>query len=279
MLSVAVLIFREVLEAAMVVSIVCAAAKGVQGRGQWVSLGLLGGLIGALIVAAFAGKIANAAAGMGQELFNAMILFAAVILLGWHNVWMSQHGRELAAQVKQVGNAVLSGSRPLYALAVVVGLALLREGSEAVLFLHGLYAGGELGLGDMLLGGILGMACGCLAGFALYFGLLRFATRYLFSVTGWLILLLAAGMAAKAVGFLVQAEYLPSLGDSVWDTSWLIADHSLLGKFLNTLVGYMAAPMGIQVLAYGIVVLVIGSLMVLDGSKTKLLPPKAVGMT
>ena len=56
-------------------------------------------------------------------------------MLTWHNVWMARHGRELASEVRAVGQAVAEGSKSLFALAVVVGVAVLREGSEVALFL------------------------------------------------------------------------------------------------------------------------------------------------
>ncbi|MGH6976328.1 MAG: FTR1 family protein, partial [Stellaceae bacterium] len=138
MLAVAVIVFREVLEAALIVSIVLAATVGVPRRGRTVALGIAAGIAGAALVAAFTGEIALAVAGMGQELFDAAILFTAVAMLGWHNVWMQRHGRDLAVSASQVGNAVRTGARPLYALGLVVGLAVLREGSEVVLFVYGI---------------------------------------------------------------------------------------------------------------------------------------------
>src|SRR5271167_909506 len=103
MLATAIIVFREVLEASLVVGIVLAASRGVAGRGVWVSSGIAGGLLGAALVAACAGAIAAAVNGIGQELFNAAILFTAVAMLGWHNVWMNSHGRELAAAAGALG--------------------------------------------------------------------------------------------------------------------------------------------------------------------------------
>ena len=181
---------------------------------------------------------------------NATILGLAVGMLGWHNVWMSRHGRELAATARAVGDAVISGARPLYALAIVVGLAVLREGSETVLFLYGIAATGGVTAGSMIAGGMLGVAGGVAIGAALYAGLLRVPTRWLFTVTSWMILLLAAGMASQAAGFLVQADILPPLGDEVWDTSAVLSEKSIVGKALHTLIGYVARPDGVQILFY-----------------------------
>src|SRR5438552_2408035 len=250
MLGAAIIVFREVLEAALIVGIVLAASTGAPRRGFWISTGLAGGVVGAGVVALFAAEIAAAAAGIGQELLNAVILLLAVGMLGWHNVWMSRHGRELAATAREVGDAVISGARPLYVLAVVVGLAVLREGSETVLFLYGIAAGGGLSAGSVLAGGILGLAGGGAAGAALYLGLLRIPTRRLFTVTSWMVLLLAAGMASQAAGYLVEADLLPPLGDAVWDTSTVLTEDSVLGKALHTLIGYVSRPDGIQILFY-----------------------------
>jgi high-affinity iron transporter len=250
MLGAAIIVFREVLEAALIVGIVLAASTGAARRGFWISTGLAGGVVGAALVALFAAEIASAAAGIGQELLNAVILLLAVGMLGWHNIWMSRHGRELAATAREVGDAVISGARPLYVLAVVVGLAVLREGSETVLFLYGIAAGGGLGVGSLLAGGTLGLAGGVAVGAALYLGLLRIPTRRLFTVTSWMVLLLAAGMASQAAGYLVQADLLPPLGNAVWDTSAVLTEDSVLGKALHTLIGYVSRPEGIQILFY-----------------------------
>lgn len=143
MLATGLIVFREVIEAALIISIVMAASRGVSGRGGWISSGVGIGLMLSGVVAFFADRLAMAASGMGQDLFNAIVLLTAVLLLGWHNVWMQQHGRELALEMRQLGQSVVEGSRPLYALAIVVGLAVLREGSEVVLFLYGVLSSGE----------------------------------------------------------------------------------------------------------------------------------------
>ena len=251
MLATAIVVFREVLEAALVVSIVLAATRGVTWRGLWVGGGVLGGLLGATAVALFAENIASAAQGVGQEILNATVLFAAVIMLGWHNVWMSQHGREMASNLKSVGESVRGGARPMYVLAAVVGVAVLREGSELVLFLYGIAASSASGTtGGMLGGALVGVGAGCAVGATLYLGLLRIPTARLFTVTGWMILLLAAGMASQAAAFLVQADILPALGERIWDTTTLVSDEGVTGKVLHTLIGYTARPYGIQLLFY-----------------------------
>jgi high-affinity iron transporter len=269
MLATAIIVFREVLEAALIVGIVLAASQGVPRRGVWVSGGIAGGILGAAAVAAGAGAIAAAVAGIGQELFDASILFAAVGMLGWHNVWMARHSRELTLAASRLGAAVRSGARPLWALAFAVGLAVLREGSEIVLFLYGIAAAGGSGPAAMAIGGVLGLAGGVTAGGGLYLGLVSIPMRHLFRVTSWLVLLLAAGLASQGAAFLLQANLLPALGDSLWDTSFVLSDQSLAGRVLHTLVGYTAQPAGIQLVFYLATLLVIGGLMRTVGGRAQ----------
>jgi len=263
MSATALIVFREALEAALVVGIVMAATRGLAGRNVWVGVGVALGLAGAVLVAAFASALSAAADGMGQELFNAFVLFIAVVMLGWHNIWMGRHGRALSRELAAVGKAVQAADRPISALAVVVGVAILREGSEVVLFLYGIAAAAGTRADAMLAGGALGLALGATAGALIYFGLIRLAGRYLFAITGGLILFLSAGMAAQGARFLSQAGYLPTLGSRIWDSSALISEHGPFGTLLRVLVGYTARPDGIQILFYILTLMTIGGLMYL----------------
>lgn len=268
MLATAILVFREVLEAALVISIVMAATRGVIGRGRWVSSGVVLGIAGAALVAIFAGRIADAVEGAGQELLNASVLLAAVTMLAWHAIWMARHGRELSAQMKTVGGDVSAGQRPITALLFVVALAVLREGSEVVLFLFGMGAGGSSALG-MVSGGMLGLLAGTLVGCALYFGLLRIPMRHFFSATNWMILLLAAGMASHAAHYLIQADMIPALGNAIWDSSRLLSDRSVIGQAMHTLIGYDAQPAGMQLVFYALTAITIYTGMKLWGSNAQ----------
>ena len=270
MLPTLIIVFREAIEAGLIVGIVLAATKGVPHRGLWVSYGILGGVAGACAVAGFAGRLANFFQGTGQELFNASVLGLAVFMLAWHNIWMSAHGRALAADLKKVGAAVASGERTLTALAIVVGVAVLREGSEVVLFLYGIASQGGTTQSAMLAGGAFGLLGGAAMSAVMYFGLLAVPTNRLFAVTSALITLLAAGMASQAVLFLQQAGYLNALVTPLWDSSWLLPQEGpgiagIVGRMLHTLVGYTDSPDGAQLIAYAVTVVSIGVLMQVVG--------------
>jgi high-affinity iron transporter len=255
------IVFREVFEAGLIVGIVMAVTAGVPARGRWIAGGVAAGVFGACLVALFTSGLSQLFDGSGQELFNAGILLFAVLMLGWHNVWMARHGRQLAADLQAAGRAVVEGSKSLFALAVVVMIAVLREGSEVVLFLYGVAAAqGGAGIG-MVIGGAIGLVLGSLVCLLTYLGLITIPVRYLFTVTSTLIALLAAGMAAQAIAFLEQANIITALDETVWDTSWILSDGSYLGRALHTLIGYVDQPTAMQLIVYALTLAVIAALM------------------
>jgi high-affinity iron transporter len=274
-LAALLIVFREVFEAGLIVGIVMAVTSGVASRGLWIAGGVAAGVLGACVVALFTGGLSELFGGSGQEIFNAGILGFAVLMLTWHNVWMARHGRELVAELRAAGEAVAAGSKSLAALAVVVAIAVLREGSEVVLFLYGVAASQGGANWAMVAGGFVGLILGSLVCLMTYLGLITIPTRYLFSVTSALIALLAAGMAAQAIAFLQQADILTALDETVWDTSWLLSDSSYLGRALHTLIGYVDQPTAMQLIVYAATLAAIVTLMKLFASPTAQRPRTA----
>ena len=269
MIAALIIVFREVFEAGLIIGIVLAVTRTVRHRNQWIGGGVLVGVLAACLVAVFAGALSNLFAGMGQELFNALILAVAVVMLTWHNVWMARHGSEMAGEMRAAGQAVVEGSKSLLALAVVVGVAVLREGSEVVLFLYGVVAANSDTGWDVALGGLAGLGLGALVTLLTYFGLVRIPTRALFTTTTILIALLAAGMAAQAAAFLEKANWLTALDNVVWDSSGLLSDASIPGKALHTLIGYTDQPTAMQLIVYVAILAVTFVLMRLYGAPVK----------
>jgi len=248
-----IIVFRETLEAALIVGIITAATRGVPRRNHWLIAGIAAGLAGSVVVAAATNVIAEMASGFGQELFNAGVLGIAVLMLAWHNIWMAAHSKELAVHASNTGRAISDGKRECSVLFVIIALALLREGSETVLFLYGIATAAGQSPHTMFVGGLLGLTGGVAVGWTLYAGLLRIPLRWFFSVTSLLVLLLAAGMASQAARLLIQANLLPSLASPLWDTSSLLPPDSVLGTLLHGLAGYDARPAGMQIIFYAVV--------------------------
>jgi high-affinity iron transporter len=198
-------------------------------------------------------------------------------MLTWHNVWMARHGREIAAQMRAIGEAVAEGSKPPWALAVVVSLAVLREGSEVALFIYGVAVSDGGSALAMTVGGCVGLLLGATVCLVTYLGLVRIPPRALFATTTILITLLAAGMAAQAVAFLERANWLTSLDTVVWDSGWLLSEASIPGRALHTLIGYTDQPTQMQLLVYLAVIAITGSLVRLIGRSAAAAPAVPAG--
>lgn len=261
MLGALIIVFREVVEAGLIVGIVFAVTQSIPMRLPYILGGLFAGLAGASLVAAFAGAIAALMQGSGQEVFNASILALAVVMLTWHNVWMSRHGREMTQSLHDIGRELRDGSKTLFALAIVVAVAVLREGSEIVLFLYGIVLSqGTTGI-SVFIGGMLGLVLGAGVAYLTFRGLIAIPMRHLFRVTTLLISFMAAGMAVQAVAFLEQADLATRLSKTVWNTSAIVSDDSLLGRVLHTLLGYTDRPTQLELLVYIVTLSVIFGLM------------------
>ncbi len=254
MLGAAIVVFRESFEAALLIGIIAAATRELRSRSTYIATGVLLGVVGAIAVASLAGYIAEMFEGIGQELFNALILAIAVCMLAWHNIWMSTHGTQLANDARSIGREVKEGRRELSAVMIAVSIAVLREGSETALFLYGLFSSGQSSVVTIGSGGAVGLLGGIAVGAVVYGGIVRLPVRWFFTITSVLILMLAASMASQMARFLAQAGVLPSLATPLWDLSAILPVESLPGAVMHGLVGYEATPAGIQVVVYVTVV-------------------------
>ena len=259
MFGVAIIVFRETLEAALFVGIIAAATRGLLGRGRYLTGGVLVGVAGALALAAGAERIGALADGIGQDLVNAAILSVALAMLMWHCVWVSNQGAQSAADARALGSSFERGQRKPWALLVVVALTVLREGAETVLFVAGFANGsGQTGTAAGAIAGVLG---GTALGLLLYVGLSRVPVRRVFTVTNLLVQLLAASIASQLARALSQAGLFNQWGQTLWDTSsWLRID-SPIGTVAHALAGYEAQPTGVQVAFYllALVIMVSGT--------------------
>ena len=255
MFGTAIIVFRETLEAALFVGVMAAATRGLAGRSRWLAAGVLAGSVGALALAAGAEHISALADGVGQDLVNAGILAVALTMLTWHCVWVSNQGAKAAAEARALGTSFKQGERAPWTLMIVVGLSVLREGAETVLFVAG-YATGTGPAGTMT-GAVLGLLCGIAMGALIYLGLSRVPMRRMFIVTNMLILLLAGSIASQLARALSQAGLINAWGQPLWDTSsWLSID-SPVGTLAHALAGYDAQPTGLQLAFYASALLLI----------------------
>lgn len=252
MISSLVIVFREMLEMTLVIGILMAATRGLMTSRMWIGIGTGLGLLGALFFGLFMEQLENSFAGDGEYIFNALVLYTAAALIAWTVLWMSKHGREISQRMKQVGASVSQGELPKTALLIVAFSAVMREGAEAAFFLLGAAQSASEDGWNMLIGGGLGAVTALAIGAVIYLGLVRIPVQRLFSVAGWLLMLLAASMASQATWNLVVIGWLPPLVDPLWNTSAVLAQESLLGEFLHILIGYDEQPSALQVIVFAV---------------------------
>jgi high-affinity iron transporter len=257
MFTTILIVFRESLEAALLVGVVAAATRGLAARGRWLAFGVAAGVVGAVLLALMAGRLSGWLDGLGQDAVNIAVLTVALAMLLWHCIWVSTHTRQMVTEARSLGQSVQQGRRPPWALLVVVALAVLREGAETVLFVGGSLAASGTSTGTLVLAVLAGVSLGATAGAVIYSGLTQVPTRYVFSVTNVLIALLAASLASQLVRALAQAGLLQSWTSPVWDTSAVLAQDSAAGTLMHALVGYDARPSAAQLAAYVAVLVVI----------------------
>lgn len=259
MLQIAIVVFREILEISLILGILTAATKDIAGRTKWILSGLGLGVIASFLLALSTDKISDSLGGTGQEFFNGLILLSAATMIGWTVLWMQKHAKSISGELKRLGNSIRDGKKPLYILLVVVFLSVLRESAEIVLFTYSYYISGTP-LSEISFGLITGIIFGSIAGAALYFGIIKASGKYFFIVTTWLLIFFAAGIAAQGIGFWINAEIVPALGNPVFDVSNILSEQSYFGKFLQIFFGYNDHPAGAQVITYFamLAVLVVG---------------------
>jgi len=251
MFATGLIVFRETLEAALFVGIVAASTRGLSGRSLWLAGGVLAGFIGSLLMAAGMGQISTWADGLGQDMLNLIIISVALTMLAWHCIWVSTHGKEMVQGAKALGHAAAVGSSSLWALSLAVGMSVLREGAETVLFVAGFMSGSAAeGQFSLWTGAGLGLLAGVSMGLLIYGGLARIRAQHLFAVTNAMILLLAGSLASQLAKTLIQAGVVQRWSEPLWDSSFLISNDAPLGVLLHALLGYDATPSGLQLTFY-----------------------------
>jgi high-affinity iron transporter len=270
--QIAIVVFREILEISLILGILASATTNIKGRTKWIMIGLLSGLGLSIILAMLTDKISQSLNGSGQEIFNGTIMLSACAMLGWTVIWMQKQGKVISGELKQLSQNVREGSKPLYALAFVVLLSVLREGAEIVLFCYSYFVSGS-SVFSILAGLIIGTSSGSLIGFALYFGLMRSFGRYFFSVTSWLLIFFAAGTCASAMRFFIAAELISPIREPLFDISNLLSQSSSFGKIFHGLLGYSDRPSALEFITYILVLSTLIFLMKLNKKNSSIPKP------
>ncbi|HGJ3343375.1 TPA: FTR1 family protein [Salmonella enterica subsp. enterica serovar Bovismorbificans] len=259
MIAVILIVFREALEAGLIISVTLAACKGYK-ISHLVIAGITSGVIFSGLLALFTNSIENALSGTGQEVFNSALLLTATLMLSWQIVWMSTKGKEMADASRNEVRNILSEGNKNYAIAVVVAIAVMREGSEVVLFMYSIIISTGTSVTAMFMGGVIGVIAGIGFTFLLYRGLILIPLKFIFLLSNVVLTFIAAGLASQGIGILSSIDIIPPIKDTVWDSSWLLSDNSWEGGLARAIFGYTSTPSGVQIITWVLVAAIILSI-------------------
>ena len=240
---------REGIEAALIVGIVLGALR--QMRRSDLSFVVWLGVLSASVLSVLAGVLLTVLGlgfeGRSEQIFEGVAMLLAAGVLTWMIIWMSRQARNIKGELESgVHKAAFEGGkRGLFALAF---LAVLREGIELALFLVAAVFASDVG--QTLVGSFLGLGTAVLLGWSLFTTTVRLDLRRFFQVTGFLLILFAAGLVAHGVHEFNEAGVIPAVIEHVWDLNPLLDENATLGSILNALFGYNGNPSLTEVLSY-----------------------------
>jgi len=245
------IMFREGVEAALIVGIIASYLKQT-GRGHLMKAIWLGVILATLLclTVAIALQLASQIYPQKQqELFSSIISVMAVGVLTWMVFWMRRASRSIKGELQsQIEAAIGSDNRWGFALVGMSFLAVLREGLETVVFLLATFQQ-NLGI-QAPMGALFGYVAAIAVGVGIYQGSIRINLKKFFKWTGVFIILVAAGLLASAVRAAHEAGVWNSLQTIVYDASRILPNNGLLGSLLTGILGYNDAPTLGEVLVY-----------------------------
>jgi high-affinity iron transporter len=249
MIASALITFREGLEAALIVGILLGYLTRIKqnalARYVW-----LGAALAGIFSAATAMVLQALGVGLEEpyeQIFEGGTMLVAVIILTWMIFWMRYQSRFIKRDLENKVQTAIS-RRQDTALFALAFFAVLREGIETALFLSASAFADDAH--STLIGSSIGLFTAVAVGYAIYAMSIHLDLRRLFDVTSLFLLIFAAGLFARAAHEFQEIGWLPMQNQLAWDTSSLLANESVLGALLRTLLGYNAAPSILEVLSY-----------------------------
>jgi high-affinity iron transporter len=250
MIAIAIAVFREFLEISIFLSFFGVISKNIKDFRILFTAGLLSGIFGAFIIAFFTDHISESLDGMGQEVFDAIIILVTVVMIISTLVWMKNHSKKIKASVIEIGESYDSSNASKFMLVSLIASTIFREGAEIVLIVHSISSVQGDHATVYLKGFLIGASAGLAVGVAIFYGLFRYAAKYIFSICSFLMTFIAAGLSAEASKKLISTGYINALSEKLWDTSFIIPDESIVGKILKIFFGYTSKPTAMEFVFY-----------------------------
>jgi len=190
------------------------------------------------------------------------VLLFAIVLLTYMVFWM-QHNSDIAIMKKKIE---LSNNQKWITMLIVF-TAILREGLETVLFTLALIMDGENSSSNVLIGLVSGLSISGFLVWLLFKGSIKIPLKQFFLYSSYLVLFIVAGLVSLLIKGMQSYEYLPTYLSPLYDSSWLLSNESIVGKFMGVLMGYDATPSLLQVFGWIGYLLILGTLLFIKGRK------------
>ncbi|MHB8482844.1 MAG: FTR1 family iron permease [Nitrospiria bacterium] len=253
MIGTFIISWRESIEAALLVGILMVYLKKIGQRQNlvYIYIGVLSGILASILFGYLSNKASFLFEGIGEDVFSAVILLLAVVILTYMVIWMSESAKNLRGKIHQKVDSAFE-QKKLWALSFLAFSGVFREGIETVLFLWGVFIQnkGTSSFSLFLLSGVAGIILAVVMAWFFFKGFGHLDMKKFFQITGLILLFMSAGMLVSAIGKLESAGLMPPLLTQVWNSSWLIDERTLLGHLFSGFLGYRAKPSLMELLAY-----------------------------
>ncbi|MER7857862.1 iron uptake transporter permease EfeU [Amycolatopsis japonica] len=241
---------REGLEAALVVSILVAFLVKTERRHalRWVWLGV--GIAVALSVGV--GAILTYSTAQltfeQQELLGGTLSIVAVGFVTAMIFWMRKASRTIAAELRgKLDEALDVGP---VAVLVLSFFAVGREGLETAVFFYSTVQTAQGGTTEPLIGFSAGILVAVVLAYLIYRGAVRFDLGKFFTITGVLLVFVAAGVLGYGLHDLQEAAFLPGLTTLAFDASAVLPEDSWYGALLKGIFNYSQQTTVLQAVAW-----------------------------
>jgi high-affinity iron transporter len=249
MLQISLVIFRELLEIALLLVLIYTAnASRVKNFHYYLLFGSLIGVLGAGALAFATPYLGSMFDDLGQEIFNSLIIFLTAGMIAFTIIYMRNYSKTIQDKMANVGGKVSESLWYKIVLVLLIAVTIFREGAEIVLFTYSVLLANQLPITSCLAGAAIGFSAAALCSFLFYKGLMKVAN--FFRITSFLLIFVAAGLVSEGWGILNRSGAIDFLSQTAWDSSWLVADDSIIGQVLGVLISYTAKPSILEVLMF-----------------------------
>jgi high-affinity iron transporter len=256
MLPTYLLSLREGLEAALIIGIILGALRKIH-RTDLTSalwLGIVFAVGASILATILLTMLGLNFEGRGEKIYEGITMLLAAGILTWMIFWMNSQAGNIKVELEEGVNkaASVSGKRAIFWLAFI---AVVREGVELALFITAaFFAGNNENLTTntilTLTGVVLGLGTSILLGWSLLAATSRLNLKRFFQVTGYLLILFAAGLVAHGIHEFNEAGWIPNIIEHVWDVNAIVDETSVTGELLKTLFGYNGNPSLTEIIGY-----------------------------